>query len=121
LTHEAPFYEKVEKLYGGLANQLVNQGHVLDNFASAFDQVGVAKMKATVERTGVLVLLSESLATQYSMILSRYYIFQDVQNVSPCHVCDQLGSQVSNIQIVFLIIPPEWSYDPARSLALIFV
>ncbi|CAA7027277.1 unnamed protein product [Microthlaspi erraticum] len=56
----APFYEKAEKFYDGLANQLVDQGHVLDIFASALDQVGVAEMKATVERTGGLVVLSES-------------------------------------------------------------
>lgn len=37
----APFYEKAEKFYDGLANQLVNQGHVLDIFASALDQVFV--------------------------------------------------------------------------------
>lgn len=35
----APFYKKAEKFYDGLANQLVNQGHVLDLFASALDQV----------------------------------------------------------------------------------
>lgn len=28
----APFYKKAEKFYDGLANQLVNQGHVLDLF-----------------------------------------------------------------------------------------
>ncbi|XP_010475248.1 PREDICTED: protein transport protein SEC23 [Camelina sativa] len=56
----APFYKKAEKFYDALANQLVNQGHVLDLFASALDQVGVAEMKAAVERTGGLVVLSES-------------------------------------------------------------
>lgn len=35
----APFYKKAEKFYDALANQLVNQGHVLDLFASALDQV----------------------------------------------------------------------------------
>nr|CAD1824447.1 unnamed protein product [Ananas comosus var. bracteatus] len=35
-------------------------GHVLDLFASALDQVGVAEMKVAVERTGGLVVLSES-------------------------------------------------------------
>ncbi|CAN6807314.1 unnamed protein product, partial [Brassica oleracea] len=118
VTHEAPFYEKVEKLYGGLANQLVNQGY---NFASALDQVGVAKMKATVERTGVLVLISESFGHSVFNDSFKVLYISGYPNVSPCHVCDQLGSQVSNIQIVFLIIPPEWSHDPARSLALLFV
>lgn len=36
---EAPFYEKSKKFYDGLADQLVNQGHVLDIFASSLDQV----------------------------------------------------------------------------------
>ncbi|CAF2122468.1 unnamed protein product, partial [Brassica napus] len=121
VTHEAPFYAKVEKLYGGLANQLVNQGHILDNFASALDQVGVAKMKATVEKTGVFVLLSESFGHSVFNDSFKILYISGCPNVSPCHVCDQLGSQVSNIQIVFLIIPPEWSHDPARSLALLFV
>ncbi|KAL0722125.1 hypothetical protein Bca4012_036724 [Brassica carinata] len=57
---EAPFYEKSKKFYDGLADQLVNQGHVLDIFASSLDQVGVAEMKATVDRTGGLVVISES-------------------------------------------------------------
>ncbi|KAG5090189.1 hypothetical protein JHK82_048967 [Glycine max] len=56
----APFFKKAVKFYEGLAKQLVGQGHVLDIFASALDQVGVAEMKVAVERTGGLVVLSES-------------------------------------------------------------
>ncbi|KAH9299355.1 hypothetical protein KI387_031037, partial [Taxus chinensis] len=56
----APHYHKAVKFYEGLAKQLVNQGHVLDLFASALDQVGVAEMKVAVERTGGLVVLAES-------------------------------------------------------------
>ncbi|KAK4765552.1 hypothetical protein SAY86_026642 [Trapa natans] len=56
----APFFKKAVKFYEGLAKQLVNQGHVLDLFASALDQVGLAEMKVAVERTGGLVVLSES-------------------------------------------------------------
>lgn len=56
----APFFKKAVKFYDGLAKQLVSQGHVLDIFASALDQVGVAEMKVAVERTGGLVVLSES-------------------------------------------------------------
>ncbi|KAL2567439.1 hypothetical protein AAZV13_18G003500 [Glycine max] len=55
----APFFKKAVKFYEGLAKQLVGQGHVLDIFASALDQV-CAKMKVAVERTGGLVVLSES-------------------------------------------------------------
>lgn len=56
----APFFQKAVKFYDSLGQQLVSQGHVLDLFASALDQVGVAEMKVAVERTGGLVVLSES-------------------------------------------------------------
>ncbi|KAL9269206.1 transport protein SEC23 E-like protein [Drosera capensis] len=56
----APYFQKAVKFYEGLAKQLVDQGHVLDLFASALDQVGVAEMKVAVERTGGLVVLAES-------------------------------------------------------------
>ncbi|KAJ3683914.1 hypothetical protein LUZ60_014141 [Juncus effusus] len=55
-----PHFQKAVKFYDGLAKQLVTQGHVLDLFASALDQVGIAEMKVIVERTGGLVVLSES-------------------------------------------------------------
>lgn len=56
----APYFKKAVKFYDNLAKQLVSQGHVLDLFASALDQVGVAEMKVAVERTGGLVVLAES-------------------------------------------------------------
>uniref|UniRef100_A0A0E0F5B1 Protein transport protein SEC23 n=1 Tax=Oryza meridionalis TaxID=40149 RepID=A0A0E0F5B1_9ORYZ len=56
----APHFQKAVKFYDGLAKQLVSQGHVLDVFASALDQVGLAEMKVAIERTGGLVVLSES-------------------------------------------------------------
>lgn len=56
----APYFQKAVKFYDSLGKQLVSQGHVLDLFASALDQVGVAEMKVAVERTGGLVVLSES-------------------------------------------------------------
>ncbi|CAN4095951.1 unnamed protein product [Withania somnifera] len=46
--------------YEELAKQLVSQGHVLDVFASALDQVGIAEMKVAIEKTGGLVVLAES-------------------------------------------------------------
>ncbi|ONK56195.1 uncharacterized protein A4U43_C10F5110 [Asparagus officinalis] len=55
-----PHFHKAVKFYDNLAKQLVSQGHVLDVFASALDQVGVAEMKVVVERTGGLVVLAES-------------------------------------------------------------
>ncbi|KAK1279065.1 hypothetical protein QJS04_geneDACA007382 [Acorus gramineus] len=56
----APHFHKAVRFYENLAKQLVTQGHVLDLFASALDQVGVAEMKVIVERTGGLVVLAES-------------------------------------------------------------
>ncbi|KMT06650.1 hypothetical protein BVRB_7g158150 [Beta vulgaris subsp. vulgaris] len=56
----APYFQKAVKFYDTLGKQLVSQGHVLDLFASALDQVGVAEMKVAVEKTGGLVVLSES-------------------------------------------------------------
>ncbi|TYG50241.1 hypothetical protein ES288_D10G158600v1 [Gossypium darwinii] len=56
----APYFKKAVKFYDSIAKQLVSQGHVLDLFASALDQVGVAEMKVAVERTGGLVVLAES-------------------------------------------------------------
>ncbi|GER45157.1 transport family protein [Striga asiatica] len=56
----APHYHKAVKFYEGLSKQLVHQGHVLDVFACALDQVGVAELKVAVEKTGGLVVLAES-------------------------------------------------------------
>ncbi|CAK9272612.1 unnamed protein product [Sphagnum jensenii] len=42
-----PHYRKAIKFYEGLAKQLVNQGHVLDLFASALDQGGEMRLRAT--------------------------------------------------------------------------
>lgn len=55
-----PQYHKAVKFYEGLSKQLVHQGHVLDVFACALDQVGVAELKVAVEKTGGLVVLAES-------------------------------------------------------------
>ncbi|GFY82238.1 Sec23/Sec24 protein transport family protein [Actinidia rufa] len=56
----APYFKKAAQFYDELAKQLVSQGHVLDVYASALDQVGVAEMKVVIERTGGLVVLAES-------------------------------------------------------------
>ncbi|GMN61533.1 hypothetical protein TIFTF001_030628 [Ficus carica] len=56
----APHFHKAVKFYEGLSKQLVHQGHVLDLFACALDQVGIAELKVAVEKTGGLVVLAES-------------------------------------------------------------
>ncbi|OIV97471.1 hypothetical protein TanjilG_10995 [Lupinus angustifolius] len=80
----APYFKKAVKFYESLAKQLVSQGHVLDIFASALDQVGVAEMKVAVERTGGLVVLSESFG--HSVFKDSFKrIFEDgEQSLSLC-------------------------------------
>jgi len=56
----APLHKKALKYYEGLATQLVAQGHALDVFACALDQVGLDEMRPAVERTGGAVVLAES-------------------------------------------------------------
>nr|GMD62520.1 protein transport protein SEC23 [Ipomoea batatas]GMD71748.1 protein transport protein SEC23 [Ipomoea batatas] len=56
----APLYHKAVKFYEVLSKQLVHQGHVLDVFACALDQVGLAELKVTIEKTGGIVVLAES-------------------------------------------------------------
>ncbi|VAI18389.1 unnamed protein product [Triticum turgidum subsp. durum] len=56
----APLFDKAVKFYDQIAKQLVHQGHVLDLFACAVDQVGVAEMKVAIEKTGGIVVLAES-------------------------------------------------------------
>jgi len=55
-----PHWKKAVKYYSGITTQLTTQGHCLDVFACALDQIGLAEMKGTVEQTGGLVVLSES-------------------------------------------------------------
>ncbi|TYG98924.1 hypothetical protein ES288_A10G156200v1 [Gossypium darwinii] len=72
----APYFKKAVKFYDSLAKQLVSQGHVLDLFASALDQVGIAEMKVAVERTGGLVVLAESFG--HSVFKDSFkHVFED--------------------------------------------
>ncbi|KAM3257962.1 hypothetical protein ACQJBY_049967 [Aegilops geniculata] len=75
----APLFDKAVKFYDQIAKQLVHQGHVLDLFACAVDQVGVAEMKVAVEKTGGIVVLAESFGhSVFKDSLLR--IFQSVDN-----------------------------------------
>jgi protein transport protein SEC23 len=80
----APYFKKAVKFYEGLAKQLVSQGHVLDVFASALDQVGVAEMKVAVERTGGLVVLSESFGHSVFKDSSRRVFEDGEQSLGLC-------------------------------------
>lgn len=44
----APYFKKAVKFYDSLAKQLVSQGHVLDLFASALDQVSLGRSSGSV-------------------------------------------------------------------------
>ena len=57
----APYFHKAVKFYDSLAKQLVSQGHVLDLFASALDQVRVIFLL-------VLVLIYYIIWTHISLI-----------------------------------------------------
>ncbi|KAL4199455.1 hypothetical protein AMTRI_Chr03g145050 [Amborella trichopoda] len=117
----APLYHKAVKFYEGLSKQLVNQGHVLDLFACALDQVGVAELKVAVERTGGLVVLAESFghsvfkeslkrvfqSTDYDLGLSFNGIFEvncskDVKIqgiIGPCASLEKNGPLCSDLAI----------------------
>ncbi|GAB4844212.1 Protein transport protein S23 C [Ancistrocladus abbreviatus] len=74
----APHYHKAVKFYEGLSRQLAHQGHVLDLFACALDQLGVAELKVAVERTGGLVVLAESFGhSVFKDSLKRIFQFGD--------------------------------------------
>jgi hypothetical protein len=53
----APYFKKAVKFYENLANQLVSQGHVLDLFASALDQVCVSQPFNTVMTYRILCFI----------------------------------------------------------------
>eukprot|EP00890_Picochlorum_soloecismus_P005474 jgi/Picsp_1/5928/NSC_03285-R1_transport protein len=56
----APHYRKAKKYYDGIAAQLVTQGHSLDMYACALDQVGLAEMKTAVEATGGITIQTDT-------------------------------------------------------------
>ncbi|GBG72991.1 hypothetical protein CBR_g12710 [Chara braunii] len=117
----APFYHKAVKYYDGIAKQLVSQGHVVDLFACALDQVGMAEMKVCVERTGGLVVLAESFAHdvfkksfmrifeagEHSLGLASNGIFEVIASrdikvggaVGPCASLERKGPQVAESMI----------------------
>eukprot|EP00808_Paulinella_micropora_P015808 g19356.t1 len=56
----APHYKKAVEFFSKLAKQCAKNGHVVDLFACALDQVGLAEMKVCVEETGGLLVLDDS-------------------------------------------------------------
>ncbi|XP_068647127.1 protein transport protein SEC23 C-like [Aristolochia californica] len=140
----APHYHKAVKSYEGLSKQLVNQGHVLDVFACALDQVGVAELKVAVERSGGLVVLTESFghsvfkdslkhvfqSSDYDLGLSFNGIFEincskdvKVQGViGPCASLEKKGPLCSEI-VVGQGATSAWKMcglDKSTTLCLVF-
>ncbi|KAM1175503.1 hypothetical protein ACFX13_028562 [Malus domestica] len=140
----ATHFHKAVKFYEGLSRQLVNQGHVLDLFACALDQVGIAELKIAVERTGGLVVLAESFghsvfkdslrrvfkSGDYELGLSSNGIFEincskdvKVQGIiGPCASLEKKGPLCSDT-VVGQGSTSAWKMcglDKATSLCLIF-
>ncbi|BFG21345.1 hypothetical protein CerSpe_076190 [Prunus speciosa] len=140
----APHFHKAVKFYEGLSKQLVHQGHVLDLFACALDQVGIAEIKIAVERTGGLVVLAESFGHSvfkdslkrvfqtgdYELGLSSNGIFEincskdvKVQGIiGPCASLEKKGP-LSSDTVVGQGSTSAWKMcglDKATSLCLIF-
>ncbi|KAM5554335.1 protein transport protein SEC23 [Rosa sericea] len=140
----ALYFHKAVKFFEGLSKQLVHQGHVLDLFACALDQVGIAELKIAVERTGGLVVLAESFghsvfkdslirvfqSGDHELGLSSNGIFEincskdvKVQGIiGPCASLEKKGPLVSDT-VVGQGSTSAWKMcglDKATSLCLIF-
>ena len=75
----ATFYAKAKKYYEQIAINLCANGHVLDVFACALDQVGLAEMKVCVEKTGGNVVLAESFSHAVFKTSFQKLFAQDAQ------------------------------------------
>ena len=73
------FYAKAKKYYEQIAINLCANGHVLDVFACALDQVGLAEMKVCVEKTGGNVVLAESFSHTVFKTSFQKLFAQDAQ------------------------------------------
>ena len=58
----APYFKKAVKFYDSLAKQLVSQGHVLDLFASALDQVFLVHALNLIKTSTIRCLTNVKLA-----------------------------------------------------------
>jgi protein transport protein SEC23 len=56
-------FKKALKFYSGLGNRLMANSHVLDVYACALDQVGLAEMRPAVEATGGMMVMAETTAS----------------------------------------------------------
>lgn len=56
----APLFKPAAKFYEGIAQQASTNGHVIDIFACALDQVGIAEMQVCVAKTGGMLVMDDS-------------------------------------------------------------
>lgn len=71
----AHHYRKAKAYYDGIATQLVMQGHTLDVYACALDQVGLAEMKTAVEATGGITIQTDTFTNPvFKQSLKRMFI-----------------------------------------------
>lgn len=66
----APYFKKAVKFYENLANQLISQGHVLDLFASALDQVCVSRLLLSVLISIILWFILFMFLTNQPLIIA---------------------------------------------------
>ncbi|KAK9902312.1 hypothetical protein M0R45_001733 [Rubus argutus] len=119
----ASHFHKAVKFYEGLSKQLVHQGHVLDLFACALDQVGIAELKLQLKELG-------GLSGDHELGLSSNGIFEincskdvKVQGIiGPCASLEKKGPLCSDT-VVGQGSTSAWKMcglDKATSLCLIF-
>ena len=143
----APHYRKAKAYYDGIATQLVLQGHTLDLYACALDQVGLAEMKTAVEATGGISIQTDTFTNPvFKQSLKRMFIPPGEPEHLPMHsnatmetfcskdikVCGALGpasgvdgkkSPLISDTIVGLGGTTTWklcSLEPGTSMAVIY-
>ena len=57
-------FRKGIRFFKGLAQKLVERGHVLDVFAGSLDQMGAAEARVAVEMTGGVLVLAETFESE---------------------------------------------------------
>lgn len=71
----ATHFRKAKMYYDSIATQLVMQGHTLDLYACALDQVGLAEMKTAVEATGGITIQTDTFTNPvFKQSLKRMFI-----------------------------------------------
>eukprot|EP00486_Rosalina_sp_Unknown_P013244 CAMPEP_0201593950 /NCGR_PEP_ID=MMETSP0190_2-20130828/191416_1 /ASSEMBLY_ACC=CAM_ASM_000263 /TAXON_ID=37353 /ORGANISM="Rosalina sp." /LENGTH=370 /DNA_ID=CAMNT_0048053375 /DNA_START=329 /DNA_END=1438 /DNA_ORIENTATION=- len=60
---KAPLYEPACKFYNELSNRCVSNSHVMDIFACALDQLGIAEQRILCDNTGGSLVLSDTFTT----------------------------------------------------------